>query len=56
MYEIEDEPTDLPTFSVDDIIEFNINTLYMEIGRLEEQMEGMNPDLAAVAEYKKKVR
>lgn len=55
LYEVDDKPSELPTLSADDIAEININSLYIDIGRVEEQMKGMNPDFAAVAEYKKKV-
>lgn len=55
MYETEETSIDLPTLTPDEIEEINVNSLYIDIGRLEDQMKSMNPDLSAIAEFKKKV-
>lgn len=55
MYEIDDEPTDLPTLSPDELSEVKVNPTYLQIGKLEGQMKNMNADLTAIAEYKKRV-
>ncbi|XP_054714087.1 structural maintenance of chromosomes protein 4-like [Uloborus diversus] len=54
LYKIEDESTELPVLSDEEIKSVSINPMNFKKGQLQEKIKNMNPDLTAIAEYKRK--
>ena len=50
-----DEEVELPTFTAEDLVAAVTNDLKFEITVLEEKLAQMKPNMAAIAEFKKKV-
>ncbi len=57
LHEVEDEEmTELPTFTKEQLEEHDEKEVQYEITVKEEEKARMKPNMAAIAEYKKKVR
>ncbi|CAL1275385.1 unnamed protein product [Larinioides sclopetarius] len=54
LHDVEDGPTELPILTVEEINAITVNSLRYEIGEIQNEMKGMNPDLGAIAEFKRK--
>ncbi|GFS60645.1 structural maintenance of chromosomes protein 4 [Nephila pilipes] len=54
LHDIEEGPTELPTLADEEICDISLNSIQCEIGDVQNQMQGMNPDLGAIAEFKRK--
>ncbi|GFR00649.1 structural maintenance of chromosomes protein 4 [Trichonephila clavata] len=54
LHEVEDGPTELPTLTDEEINEISLSSIQCEIGDIQNRMQGMNPDLGAIAEFKRK--
>ncbi|GBM50318.1 Structural maintenance of chromosomes protein 4 [Araneus ventricosus] len=54
LHDVEDGPTELPILTDEEINGISINSLRYEIGEIQNEMKGMNPDLGAIAEFKRK--
>lgn len=55
LHDIEEGPTELPVLTEEEINDTNIGSVYCEVSAVQNQMKGMNPDLGAIAEFKRKV-
>ncbi|XP_055950961.1 structural maintenance of chromosomes protein 4-like [Argiope bruennichi] len=51
---VEEGPTELPDLTEKEINKISINSLHYEIGEIQNQIKGTNPDLGAIAEFKRK--
>ncbi|KFM82568.1 Structural maintenance of chromosomes protein 4, partial [Stegodyphus mimosarum] len=54
LFEDDDGPVEFPTLTHEELEEVAIGKINYEIGCIQKQMEGMNPDLGAIAEFKRK--
>lgn len=53
--EVENDSTEIPTLSPEQIKKLSMKRLSQDIELLKNQLEDMKPDLSSIAEYKKKV-
>ncbi|XP_015924685.1 structural maintenance of chromosomes protein 4 isoform X2 [Parasteatoda tepidariorum] len=54
LQQIEDESTELPVLTSEELDEVNVNKMNYKIGELQSRVKEMNPDLRAIEEFKKK--